>query len=158
MSTVSLQAIGEADLELLYEIYASTREDEMAMTPWSEQQKRDFLRMQFHAQHNYYQEQFGQARFDLIKQADTVIGRLYLDRRADEIRIIDIALLPPFRGRGVGSRLLESILQEAQQSVLPVRIHVEKNNPAMRLYQRLGFELLEDKGIYELMEWRPAEI
>ena len=86
------------------------------------------------------------------------IGRLYLDERQDEIRIIDIALLPANRGNGIGGRILEDILAQAQKSHKPVRIHVEKNNPAMRLYRRLGFFPVEDQGVYELLERSPQPI
>jgi ribosomal protein S18 acetylase RimI-like enzyme len=86
---------------------------------------------------------------------DEPVGRLYLHRRQDEIRIIDIALLTEHRGKGIGSLLMLDILEEATQAALPVRIHVERNNPALRLYQRLGFRAIADQGVYWLMEWHP---
>lgn len=86
---------------------------------------------------------------------DRPIGRLYVDRRADEIRVVDIALLPEHRRQGIGSALLENILAEAAAAHKPVRIHVEKFNPALRLYQRLGFHQVRDTGVYFLMEWLP---
>ena len=73
----------------------------------------------------------------------------------DEIRIIDIALLSQQRNKGVGSGLLRDILTEAGEKNIPVRIHVEKFNPALNLYQRLGFKEVEDSGVYLLMEWIP---
>jgi len=85
-----------------------------------------------------------------------VIGRLFVDFRKDEIRLIDIALLPAYRGRGLGSQILSSILSDGQSSGRAVRIHVEHNNPALRLYQRLGFKQIENHGVYILMEWTPA--
>jgi ribosomal protein S18 acetylase RimI-like enzyme len=81
---------------------------------------------------------------------------LYIHKRENELRIMDIALLPEFRGQGIGSRLLSNILQESKNLNLPVTIHVEQFNPAMRLYQRMGFQPKEDKGVYVLMEWSPA--
>jgi ribosomal protein S18 acetylase RimI-like enzyme len=83
------------------------------------------------------------------------IGRLYLDRREAEIRIIDIALLTSERRNGVGGALLREVLTEARAAGKAVRIHVERNNPALRLYHRLGFNEIEDQGVYYLMEWRP---
>jgi ribosomal protein S18 acetylase RimI-like enzyme len=148
--------IAPEDEELLYCIYASTREREMALLDWEEAQKQAFLRMQFEAQHRYYQENFSQAAFDLILLEGEPVGRLYVDRREDEIRLIDIALLPRYRGRGIGSALLEEILSEGKQAGLPVRIHVERMNPAMRLYTRLGFRKIDEHGVYDLMEWSPV--
>ncbi len=81
------------------------------------------------------------------------IGRLYLERLPSQHRIIDIAFLPEYRGRGLGEALLRDLLDEAAAAGKPVSIHVEKLNPAMRLYRRLGFVTEEDKGIYDLMRW-----
>ena len=103
---ISLRPIKPEDKAFLYRVYASTREDELAVVPWDEAEKQAFLTMQFTAQHTYYQEQFGQAQFQLVLLGDEPVGRLYLDRRADEIRIIDIALLAEHRRKGIGSHLL----------------------------------------------------
>ena len=113
--------------------------------------------MQFHAQHRYYQSEFPKAAFDLIFRDDRPIGRLYVDRREDEIRLIDIALLPEHRGAGVGGALVRELLAEAARLRLPVRIHVERNNRALGLYERLGFRPIGSSAIYHLMEWTPGE-
>jgi len=149
-----LRPAGEADLDFLYLLYTSSRADEMAMLDWSIQEKEAFLRMQFDAQHQYYHERFSAAKFDIIEFDNETIGRLYVDRRADEIRIIDIALLPEYRGKGIGGKFMESLIDEAAGSQLSVTIHVEHNNPAMRLYQRLGFRHIHDEGVYYFMEWK----
>jgi ribosomal protein S18 acetylase RimI-like enzyme len=154
---ISFRPITQEDEPFLCRLYASTREDELAVVPWSQAEKDAFLEMQFNAQHTYYQEQFKQASFDLVLLAGQPIGRLYLDRRRDELRIIDIALLPQYRRRGIGSRLLQQVLAEADTAVLPVRIHVEHNNPALKLYHRLGFRRIGDQGVYFLMEWTPTK-
>ena len=122
---------------------------------WTDEQKDRFLDFQFGAQHDYYQEQFPDARFELVLVDGEPAGRLYVDRRADEIRLIDIALLPEFRRRGIGGRLMRQVLEEGRAAGLPVQIHVEQNNPAMRLYDRLGFRRVEDQGVYYLMRWEP---
>ncbi len=83
------------------------------------------------------------------------VGGLYIHRRENEIRIMDIALLPEHRKQGIGSELLRDILQQGQENTLPVTIHVERFNPALHLYERLGFKQKEDKGVYWLMEWMP---
>ncbi|HVX29235.1 MAG TPA: GNAT family N-acetyltransferase, partial [Nitrolancea sp.] len=80
-------------------------------------------------------------------------GRLYVARWANEIRIVDIALVPRFRNRGIGTQLIGEVLAEGRESGKPVTIHVETFNPALRLYQRLGFRAKEDKGVYLLLEW-----
>lgn len=155
-SSVSFRLAKDADQPFLCKLYASTRADEMRVVDWTEAQKNSFLAMQFDAQHRYYREQFPAADFLVIEREDTAIGRVYLDRRVDELRLIDIALIPATRNQGLGHALLLDLLDEAKAAALPVRIHVENFNPAMRLYQRLGFEVIEDQGVYQLMEWCPV--
>jgi len=142
----------EADLAFLYEVYASTREEEMTVVPWDDQQKEAFLRMQFHAQHTYYHDQFPGASYSIIEANGVPAGRLYINRSEDEILVIDIALVPWYRRRGIGTGLLREILREGAEGSKPVRIHVEKFNPALRLYERLGFLPVGDNGVYLLME------
>jgi GNAT superfamily N-acetyltransferase len=156
--TIGFRPVGDDDLQFLSSLYASTREEELSVVDWPEAQKSAFLSMQFEAQHRHYQEQFADADFLVIERDGEDVGRIYLDRRADELRLIDIALIPEARSNGLGSALLLDLLDEARASALPVRIHVERFNPAMRLYLRLGFETLKDLGVYQLLEWRPPEV
>ena len=142
-----------ADQELLFRIYASTRAEELAPVPWTEAQKEAFLRMQFRAQSLDYAANYPDAEFLIILRDGVPAGRLYLDRRADELRIVDIALLPEHRGAGLGGAILRDLLAEAAAAGKPVRIHVERFNPALRLYERLGFRRTADLGVYYLMEW-----
>lgn len=151
----TLRPITDDDQAFLRRVYASTRAEEMAVVPWSDQEKEDFLRFQFDAQHKYYLEQFPRAAFDLILSGGEPVGRLYVDRRDDEIRLIDIALLPEHRGGGLGGAIMRRILAEGAETGKLVRIHVEHDNPAMRLYRRLGFDKIEEQGVYHLMEWTP---
>ena len=128
----------------------------MEMLPhWSEGEKQAFLAQQFQAQSTFYAAQFPDASFDIVELDGEAVGRLYVDRREDEVRLIDIALVPECRDRGLGSELMAEILAEGELKGLLVRIHVEQNNPAMRLYRRLGFEKIEEQGVYWLMEWTP---
>ena len=152
---ITLRPIGADDMAFLCRVYASTREEELAVTDWSSAQKEAFLAMQFNAQHAYYQENYPGAAFQVILLDGQPIGRLYLDRWPGELRIVDIALLPAYRGRGVGTTILNAVLSEGRRLSLPVRIHVERFNPALRLYTRLGFRLAVDKGVYYLMECLP---
>jgi ribosomal protein S18 acetylase RimI-like enzyme len=128
----------------------------MAMVPWSSEQKEAFLRMQFDAQAQHYQEHFGDAEYSIVLLGSDPVGRLYLDRRADEIRVVDIALLPGHRGNGIGGELMWSVLAEGTASGKAVRIHVERNNRALSFYRRLGFRVIQDGDVYHLMEWLPG--
>jgi ribosomal protein S18 acetylase RimI-like enzyme len=145
----------DADRPFLRALYASTREDEMRLLDWTEEQKDEFLTQQFNAQHVYYHEQFPAAEFLVVERNGEAIGRIYLDRRATELRLVDIALVPEARNQGLGRALLQDLLDEGRAANLPVSIHVEQYNPAMRLYLRLGFRPIEDKGVYQLLEWHP---
>ncbi|MCB9522947.1 MAG: GNAT family N-acetyltransferase [Myxococcales bacterium] len=145
----------DADGPTLQAIYASTRAEELAQVPWPTAQKQAFLAMQFHAQHTHYQRAFADAAFDLLEVEGAPIGRLYVHRRTDEIRVVDIALLPAWRGRGVGGALLAELITEAHGRGVPVKVHVERNNPAQRLYARLGFVEEGGDAVYRLLACAP---
>ncbi len=155
---ITLRPVGVADRAFLRGLYASTRAEEMALAGWSLDEIAAFLEMQFEAQDRYYRQQFSGARFAVIEAAGVPIGRLYVDRRTDEIRVIDIALLPAERGRGIGGMLMRGILAEAAAAGLPVRIHVERWSRALSLYRRLGFRPIADQGVYWLMERPPRAL
>jgi ribosomal protein S18 acetylase RimI-like enzyme len=155
--SVSLRPITADDMDFLLRLYRSTREEELAMVvDWNEEQKDWFIRMQFDAQHTWYQEHYVGASFDVVLIDGEPAGRLYVHRREREIRLVDISFLPEFRNRGLGSTLLRDLCAEAEAAGKPLTIHVEKYNPAMRLYQRLGFSRIDETGPYDLMEWKPA--
>jgi ribosomal protein S18 acetylase RimI-like enzyme len=120
--------------------------------PWTDEQKQSFLRMQFDAQDSYYRQVYADARFLVVTLDDEPIGRLYVARLADELLVIDIALLPQHRGAGVGSRLMSDVITEAAAAGIAVTLHVESWNPARRLYERLGFRTVETGQIYDKME------
>ncbi len=154
---VTLRPVTPEDEAFLFEVYAGARREELAQTPWDEAQKNAFLTFQFNAQHQHYQSEFADADFHLILDDGTPVGRLYVDRRADEIRILDIALLPEHRGRGIGSALLGALLADAEAAGTPICIFVESHLPrARRFFERLGFTEAEDHGVSVLMAWRPA--
>ncbi|HEV8267422.1 MAG TPA: GNAT family N-acetyltransferase [Thermoanaerobaculia bacterium] len=154
-ASATLRPAAPEDEGFLCAVYASTREEELAPVPWTKEQKAAFLASQFQAQHAYYREHYAGASFDVIEVDGKPAGRLYVFRGAEEIRIVDVALLPAFRGTGVGSSLLGELLDEARRAGKVVRIHVEVMNRARSLYDRLGFTPIEDRGVYVLMEWRP---
>jgi RimJ/RimL family protein N-acetyltransferase len=153
---ITFRPIRPGDAEFLYRLYASTRQEELRPVPWTDAQKAAFLRQQFHAQHVFYQEQYPGARFEVILLDGDLIGRLYVDRRDDEIRIVDIALVLAHRGGGHGGGIVRALLAEAAAAGKPVRLHVERLNPARRFYERLGFVEIADKGFHALMECRPG--
>jgi ribosomal protein S18 acetylase RimI-like enzyme len=153
---IDLRAIVDGDAAFLYAVYASTRAEELAPLGWSDAQRESFLRMQFEAQRRDYWSNYDTSRFHVVVCDGASAGRLYVECRHDELHIIDIAILPAFRNRGIGSVLIGRLFDEADDAALPVRIHVEYNNPAQRLYRRLGFEFFDETGgIYRLMERRP---
>ena len=146
----------EADLPFLVALYRSTREAELSVTPWSEAEKQVFIDMQFRAQHAHYRQHYPEALWMIIEARGKAVGRLYLSRWPREHRIVDIALVPAARGQGFGSAILADLVADAAAEGKPVSIHVEKTNPAMSLYRRLGFLPVEDKGVYELLR-RPFD-
>jgi ribosomal protein S18 acetylase RimI-like enzyme len=156
-SAVTVRPVQAHDLDFLFEVYASTRLKELAQTGWGPAETEAFLRAQFSAQHAYYQGHYPDARFQIILVDGRPAGRVYVNRGAEEIRLIDLALLPDYRGQGIGSSLLDALLAEGQEAHKTVTIHVEKLNPALRLYERLGFARVADRGVYWFLEWRPDQ-
>lgn len=145
----------DADLPFLERVYALTRTEELAVTGWSEAMKAAFLRQQFGAQHAYYRSHYPGAEWLVIQRGGEDLGRLYVVEWADQVRVIDIALLPDARRGGLGGAIMSDLAREADAKGKPLSIHVERMNPARRLYERLGFEAQPSEGVYELMI-RPA--
>lgn len=151
----TLRHLEAADQPFLQRLYASSRETEMALSGWPATVIADFLQQQFSLQHRYYQEHFPDGEFWLVERAGQAIGRLYLFWGETALQIIDISLLADYRGAGLGSALLGELLTQAEARGLAVGLHVEGHNPALRLYQRLGFEVVGDSGVYLEMR-KPA--
>lgn len=154
--SITLRPATLDDQGFLFQVYAGTRQEEMALVPWDSSQKQAFLQMQFDAQLRHYHEYFSQAEQQVILNKGQPVGRLYLNRTDQEIRILDLSLLPEHRGGGIGTAILRSLLTQAQAEGKPVRIYLESFNPALRLYGRLGFSMIGEHGIHHLLEWRPA--
>ena len=145
----SLRPLGTADEAFSFAVYASTRAAEMALVDWPQAQINAFLYMQFNAQHQHYHLHYPQARWQVIEVEGRAAGRLVSDDAGEGIFLLmDIALLPEYRGRGIGTTILRDLLQAADRVCKTVRLHVEPNNPALRLYQRLGFEISAKSGFY----------
>lgn len=154
---LAFRPIVEDDATVLRQIFASTREDELAALPLPPQQKAALLAMQFQAQDAHYRLHHPDMDRLLVSAGEAAVGRLYLDRGARELQLVDISLLPAYRGRSFGSAILHDILSEAAATGRPVTLHVVATNPAMRLYTRLGFILTEDLGLYVAMRWTPDQ-
>jgi len=153
---VALRPIRDDDEPFALRVYASTREQELAPVPWSEEQKAAFVAMQFAAQSAHYAEHYTGMSADVVLVDDEPAGRLLVARWREEIRIVDIALLADFRGRGAGGELLADLMDEATEMGKRLSIHVERDNRALSLYERLGFRPVGETGVYLRMEWDPA--
>lgn len=151
-----LRPVAEADRAFLVELYGSTREDELAQVDWDEGVRRAFVQQQFAAQDAHYRANYPGATLDVIEVDGSPAGRLYVHRGPSDIRIMDIALAPAFRRQGIGTSLLRSLMEEADASARKLSIHVEMNNPARSLYDRLGFVPAGEHGVYVLMERPPS--
>ncbi len=150
---VALRPSAASDEEFLLSVYASTRLDEMALVPWTQEQKAAFVQMQFRAQRQSYLTQYPQAQYYIIEQGSQRIGRMIVDRSQPAILLMDIALLPDYRNAGIGTALIRQLQDEALQAGCALRLHVETFNPALHLYERLGFRSIGESGIYLEMEW-----
>ncbi|MEZ5581634.1 MAG: GNAT family N-acetyltransferase [Candidatus Competibacteraceae bacterium] len=157
-ANVALSDETEADRDFITRLYASTRTEELASVSWPEEVKQAFLSSQCALQRDHYRKHYRSARFWVIERDGQAIGRLYLQQGTSELRVMDIALLPEHCGRGLGTSLMTALIAHAQALGLAVTLHVEPLNPAQRLYSRLGFRLLEDRGIYHFLEWRADQL
>jgi GNAT superfamily N-acetyltransferase len=155
LPSLTLRPSTAADRQLLFEIYASTRAEELAPLPWDDSSKYAFLAQQFDAQDTYYNQHRPDASYDVIVVDGRPAGRLYVHRGADQILVMDIALLPEFRNRGLGTGLLRDLMEEAAAAGKPLVVHVERLNPARALYARLGFEQTGDLGVHLELQWTP---
>lgn len=154
---VTLRPATDADYDFMRRLYHAGRAEEMQHFPFDEAQKTAFLDSQFAAQYEHYRIHYPTCERNLIERDGQPIGRLWIDEWKEELRLVDIALLPESRGSGIGTKLLEDVLARGTAAGKPVTIHVEGFNPALRLYQRLGFQHVDTNGMYYLMKWTPGE-
>lgn len=150
---VTLRPVTEADQPFLVALYATTRAD-LVLLPLAADQRDALVTMQYRAQDLHYRRHHPDASFDVIEVDGRPAGRLYVDRGAADVRVIDISLLPGHRGAGIGSALIRGVQDEAAATGRTVSLHVAADNPAAALYERLGFSLVEDLGVYRLLGWR----
>jgi ribosomal protein S18 acetylase RimI-like enzyme len=145
-------------------VYGATREAELALTGWDAAAREAFVTMQFNAQSSYYRQQWSASVDSVIEYSPGAerhgVGRLWVDHRADAVHLLDIAVLPEWRGKGIGSVCLNRLMRGAARAGKELSIHVELDNPARRLYDRLGFVSIGPvQGRHQLMAWRePTEL
>jgi ribosomal protein S18 acetylase RimI-like enzyme len=153
-NNISLRKATQSDIPFMISLYASTRTEELAMTNFSEQEKLSFIEQQFNAQYAHYNQHYCSDFFNIVELDGEAVGRFFVDYWKSEIRIVDIVLAPKQRNTGLGSYLFQTLFQQAKEMAKPVTIHVEHNNPAKRLYERLGFTLkTQTNEVYLLMQW-----
>jgi GNAT superfamily N-acetyltransferase len=153
---ITVRDVTPADYGFLREVYASTREEELALVPWDNDQREAFLKFQFDAQDSYYRSKFCGAAYQIILNDGERVGRLYVDRDNDGIRILDVTVLPQFRSVGIGSYLVKQIVDEAMSTGQPVTIWIEHFNPSQKLFRRFGFAMIQEDGYNQLLEFRPS--
>lgn len=152
---INYRPITASDLHFLKELYRNTREEELNAAGWNELQKEKFIEFQFNAQHSHYINTFEHIDFLIIEFKKTDIGRLYLWKTDNQIRILDISLLEKYRCRKIGTNIINALINEANQTGKRLNLHVNKNNPALKLYERLGFQKKEETEIDYFMERLP---
>jgi ribosomal protein S18 acetylase RimI-like enzyme len=155
--SVTLRATTPDDRSFLLTVFASTRADELAALGWDPAQSEAFIQMQFCAQQQNYSARYPAAENSIILLGERPIGRMLVERTEQAIDLVDIALLAEHRGSGIGSFLICGLLDEARAARKSVRLAVYKLNPAVRLYERLGFSLIAEDAVYSEMAWAPAE-
>jgi len=150
---LAFRPIGPADFDFLRALYAEVRRDELAPLPWPADAKAAFLADQFRLQHAHYTKYYAEAEFLLIARSREPIGRIYLHRSAREICLMEISLLESERGSGLGGVMIETVLAMAADEACDVTLHVEPNNRAKHLYERVGFVASTLEGAYVPMRW-----
>jgi len=151
---IELKSITKEAEAFLYEIYASTRNQEIDSWGWSAEQKALFLEMQWRAQQASYNQQFPGASHSIIAVGEQYVGRLLTEELSDYLHLIDISILPSYQGKGIGTFLITQLLQKAREGNKPVILQVFHTNPARNLYERLGFQVASSDEIYLKMRWQ----
>lgn len=143
----------QPDEAFLFELYTSTRQEELDAWGWSAEMRRQFLTMQFRASQGL-REAFPGAEFQIVLVDGVNAGRFVVQRTREQLQVVDMALLPPYRNAGLGAALLQRVFGEAAATKKPLRLEVFKTNRAARLYQRLGFVIIAETELLYQMEWR----
>lgn len=137
-----------ADAEFEQYLYASTRDD---LRPLGPEVFDGLVGMQFRAQTMSIKLDHPRADKKIVIVDDTPVGRLIVDADGPAIEVVDVALLPQYRGHGIGSSVLRGVLTHADRLGRSVKLYVEKQSRAVRLCERLGFAVSGDLGMYFAM-------
>lgn len=154
---VTLRPSQPEDREFLFAVYASTRDEELSLWGWDDNQKRGFLELQHRAQSQQYSLCYPQADSSIILLDGHPVGRFLVDREGPDIMLVDIALLPEYQNRDIGTKVIQFLFKEANRAQKNVALHVRRDNRAAHLYERLGFTVVNDEGAYLEMKWTPGE-
>src|SRR5215471_9771371 len=152
---VSFRPVEADDGPFLLEVYGSTRAEELALTGWEQQQRDAFLKMQLDAQHVHYRGQYPSAQYIVVLLDGSRVGRLYIADRDSEIRILDVTILPEYRGAGIGTALVRHLMALSSAAGKPLTIYVETFNRSLGLFERLGFVRSGENGYSLLLQWNP---
>lgn len=154
--SITLRPMRSEDLDFVFSVYANARRTEIPqLTHLNSEENSQFLQFQFSAQHQHYQQHYPDASYDIICQHQRPVGRLYVETQLQEIRLMDIALIPKVRNQGIGTALIKQLLHQARCQGRFISLHVEDDNPAKCLFERLGFRVVGDVSFYRLMHWHP---
>ena len=156
---VALRPATDEDYEELLRVYASTRAAELAqVTWWNDEQKLAFCRMQYDSQKSEYEANYPACDYNVILLDGKTAGRIWISRDDGEIHLLDIALLPEAQNQGIGAALVGALIEEGRASGKRLRHMVfVLNTDALRFYERLGFQVVEDIGAYKHMRWLPPD-
>jgi ribosomal protein S18 acetylase RimI-like enzyme/quercetin dioxygenase-like cupin family protein len=157
LSVITVRPEQAQDEKFLFELYASTRQEELDTWGWPEEMRSAFLSLQFKASQAQHQP-YPDAEFQIVLVDGVEAGRIIVHRTREAVHLVDIALLPRYRGAGVGASLMQRIFGEAAATRKPVKLSVLKNNRAVRFYERLGFVKTGETELHAEMEWRAPEV
>jgi GNAT superfamily N-acetyltransferase len=147
--------VQDEDLPFLFELYCDVRGPEVSAWGWPQVQRDAFLRMQFDAQRRSYQAAFPDAIHHIVMTDGQAVGRRLAARTGEGILLVDIALLASHRNRGIGARLIQELMDGCRRDGSALCLQVLRGNPALRLYQRMGFIETGADEMYIQMAWKP---
>jgi GNAT superfamily N-acetyltransferase len=154
-SSISFRSVSPEDGEFLLKLYKSSRGDDLRGLGWTEDRISEFLEMQYEAQQRLYQNDYQNDTDEIVLLDGKPAGHLSIERREDEIRCVDIALLPENRRTGIGALLIRRLQNEARGVSKPLRLRLIRFNRAVTLLERLGFVRTSETGTHFQMEWVP---